>query len=60
MKYLQRKENNMKFIIKDWAGNICFKGITFEDFEDAWDWLMAEFPEASDSFFEDYFVEEEK
>jgi len=24
------------FMIKDWAGNICFNGQEFEDFEDAW------------------------
>lgn len=28
-----------KFIIKDWAGNVCFKGREFEDFEDAWGFI---------------------
>ncbi len=27
------------FLIYDWAGNLCFDGISFEDFDDAEAWL---------------------
>jgi hypothetical protein len=57
----------MKFIIKDWAGNILdFKGsfklpdfavpMKFSDFESAWGHLYELFPE-DDADFDDYFVE---
>jgi hypothetical protein len=48
----------MIFIIKDWANNICFKGKTFESFEDAWGFLYEMFPNGDDDrTFDDYFVE---
>lgn len=48
-----------KFIIKDWAGNICFNGIEFEDFESAWGFIYEKFPNGDeDRTFDDYFVEE--
>lgn len=48
----------MKFIIKDWAGNICFKGIQFESFEDAWGYIYELFPEGDeDQTYDEYFVE---
>lgn len=51
----------MKFIIKDWAGNICFKGKTFDTFEDAWDYIYntyAFLPQAEfDAQMGEYFVE---
>lgn len=28
------------YIIKDWAGNTCFKGKQFPSFEDAWEFLL--------------------
>jgi len=28
-----------KFIIKDWADNVMFKGKTFKDFDDAWGYI---------------------
>lgn len=31
----------MRYIIKDWAGNTCFNGITFRDMTSAHDWLVA-------------------
>jgi hypothetical protein len=58
----------MKYIIKDWAGNICFKGKQFPSFEDAWGFLYELYDEQkfagtlSEKEFDDqmseYFVEE--
>lgn len=49
----------MKFIIKDWADNVCFHGREFNSFEDGWDFLYGMFPEGSnDGTFDDYFVME--
>lgn len=49
----------MKFIIKDWAGNVCFGGIEFDDFESAWGFIYEKFPnEGEDKTFDDYFVTE--
>lgn len=44
-----------KFIIKDWAGNTCFKGKTFPSFEDAWEFLYSypEYEALSDKAFEE-------
>lgn len=48
-----------KFIIKDWADNICFNGLEFDDFEDAWGFIYEKFPDGDeDRTFDDYFVEE--
>jgi len=57
----------MKYIIKDWAGNVLnFKGrfqlpcfsvaMEFDDFESGWSWIYEKFP--SQENFDDYFVEE--
>lgn len=51
----------MKFIIKDWADNVCFKGKTFRSFEDAWGFIYLKHPEPEaeyDGTFDDYFVVE--
>lgn len=61
----------MKYIIKDWAGNVLdytgvFKlpefavAMEFNDFYDAWNYLYNRFPEDMDheGFFDDYSVEE--
>lgn len=45
------------FIIKDWAGNICFADKYFETFEDAWDFLYETFPDENVNF-DDYVVVE--
>lgn len=50
-----------KFIIKDWAGNICFFGKEFPSFEDAWSFIYEMYPSEesdNDGTFDDYFVEE--
>ena len=44
-----------KFIINDWAGNVCFHGITFETFEDAWGYIYENVPD-EDNAYDDYFV----
>lgn len=52
-----------KFIIKDWAGNTCFKGKTFECFESAWGFIYENDPipepteENEAHYYDDYFVE---
>lgn len=46
-----------RYKIFDWAGNECFGGITFDDFEDAWGFLYEKFPNGDeDNTFDDYFV----
>lgn len=30
-----------RWIIQDWAGNVCFHAREFESFDDAWDFLFA-------------------
>jgi len=54
-----------KFIIKDWAGNICFHGKTFPSFEDGWSHIYENDPEPEegtpewvDGWYDDYYVEE--
>jgi hypothetical protein len=31
------------FIVKDWCGNDCFNGKTFDSFEDAWAFVFKTF-----------------
>jgi len=55
-------ENKMeKFIIKDWAGNTCFKGKRFKTFEDAWGYINEIYGHLCEEEFEEhvqeYFVE---
>jgi len=54
----------MKFIIKDWAGNTCFKGKTFPSFEDAWEYIYSKYEHLSDKAFEEqcqeYSVEQQQ
>jgi hypothetical protein len=45
----------MNYIIKDWAGNHCFKDKEFLSFEDAWEFLFSKF---DDSELEEYEVVE--
>lgn len=56
-----------KFIIKDWAGNICFHGKTFRSFEDGWGYIYEKDPEPEESdsnwldgWYDDYYVTEVK
>lgn len=47
----------VKFIIRDWMGNICFGGKEFESFEDGWEFLYEKFPDGDDDrTYDDYFV----
>lgn len=56
----------MKFIIRDWADNVCFGGKEFDSFEDAWDYIYVadpnpldeSSPEYDEHWFDDYYVEE--
>ena len=45
------------YYIKDWAGNTCFNGKTFDDFEDAWGFIR-EFHDGDDECWQEYSVEE--
>lgn len=53
----------MKYIIRDWASNICFHGRTFDTFEDAWSFIYEADPipepvEANEvHWYDDYYVE---
>ena len=47
-----------KYIIKDWAGNICFNGQEFSDFDDAWDFIRSEVKDESEHG--EYYVEEKR
>ena len=56
-----------KYIIKDWMGSICFKGKTFQTFEDAWEYIYIhdpipneDDPKYEEHWFDDYYVEETK
>lgn len=47
-----------QFRIYDWAGNLPFGEKTFCSFEDAWNYLLAFFPDEEDEeFFAEYYVE---
>lgn len=53
----------MKYFIRDWAGNTCFKGRRFATFEDAWGFLYRKYDHLAEKEFDEemgeYFVEEE-
>ena len=47
----------MKYIIIDWAYNICFNGQDFKTFDDAWEFIYEKFPNGHlDQTFDEYFV----
>jgi len=50
-----------KFIIEDWAGNICFKGKRFKTFADAWGYINEIYEHLCEEKFneqmQEYFVE---
>ena len=47
----------MKYVIKNYTGDIEFGGIQFETFEDAWEYLLEAFPDEGEDMFEGYAVE---
>ena len=55
----------MKHIIKDWAGNIMFKGITFNSYEEGWEYIYenvdnSKFDDSgddNDNEYQEYYVE---
>ena len=49
----------MKYIIKDWMNNVCFKGKKFNSFDDAWSFIYENDPNLNndDHWFDDYYVE---
>ena len=53
-----------KWIIKDWTAKVCFLGVTFDSFEEAWDYIYVNDPEPDedspdwkDHWYDDYYVE---
>lgn len=48
-----------KFIIKDWAGNICFNNKSFSTFEDAWGFIYDFYRDLLDKEAEECFNEYE-
>lgn len=45
------------FIIKDWANNVCFKGISFETWDDAEDWLSEKLNNDYETDRQEYYIE---
>lgn len=45
--------SKQKFIIVDWANNICFKGKTFPSFEDAWGFIREKFDHLPEKEFDE-------
>lgn len=43
-----------KFIIRDWANNICFNNKTFKTFDDAWEYIYSVVDCEDD--YQEYFV----
>ena len=41
-------ENKKEYIILDWAGNPCFKEMTWKDPQQAWDFLLEKFPDETE------------
>lgn len=50
----------VQYIIKDWAGNICFKGKLFDTFEEANDWLCEQLDEDYELDRQEYEITEVK
>lgn len=38
----------MKYIIRDWANNICFHGKEFDSFEEGWEFIWETFPDGEE------------
>lgn len=45
------------YIIKDWAGNVMFRGKTFPDYETGWEFIYCNVDDA-DNAYDDLFVVE--
>lgn len=45
-----------KFLIQDWAGNICFHGREFESFDDAEEFLCERLDDAYETDREEYYI----
>lgn len=48
---------NQTYIIKDWAGNICFGGVVFPSFEDAEEFLSIKLGNEYDTDRQEYEIE---
>ena len=48
--------NQEYWIIKDWAGNTCFNGQSFNDFDDAEDFLTSELGDNYDTDRQEYWI----
>ena len=48
--------NDATWIIKDWAGNVCFNNQSFNDFDDAEDFLASELGEDYDTDRQEYWI----
>ncbi len=46
----------MKFIIQDWAGNVCFNGVKFKDFDDAEAFLDEKLGDAYETDRGEYYI----
>lgn len=42
-----------KFIIQDWAGNVCFSAKEFDSFEDAWGFIYEKFDHLDEDAFDE-------
>ena len=52
---------SIKFEIQDWTGKVCFGGVTFESFDEAWGYIYENDPQPegddSEHYYDDYHVE---
>lgn len=46
----------MKYHIYDWAGNLCFHGVSFDSFEDAEDWLCEKLGDDYETDRQEYYI----
>ena len=53
-------EQEKKTIIQDWAGNVCFHGIKFKDFDDAEEFLATALYLTYEEDRQEYFITEEE
>ncbi len=49
----------MRYIIRDWANNVCFKGKTFKTFEEAWGFLYEKYDHLDEEEFDEQMGEYE-
>ena len=57
----QWEGRDVRYIIKDWTGKVCFHGKEFDDFETAWGYLRDMYANLDEADFDEalgeYFVE---